>query len=135
MRKNWMVLTLVPAFLLAAVIGCQKTTVEGTDGKKLTLTKPSDQTLRQNGTNEIRIAIKRENFRDAVTVRFDNLPEGVQVLDTDKKIGPSDTTANFTLKADDKARLVDNHEVKVTAEGPDGMKATETFKLAVKERS
>src|SRR5262245_45024849 len=135
MLKRWLTVALVPAFLLAALVGCESRTVEGPGGKKLTLSKPADQTLRQGGTNDVRISITRDNFRDAVTVRFENLPEGVQVMDRDKKIAAEDKSGTFTLKADDTAPPVENHEVKVTAEGPDGMKVTEPFKLTVKPRS
>lgn len=135
MLKRCLTVALVPAFLLAALVGCESRTVEGPGGKKLTLSQPANQTLRQGGTNDVLITINRDNFRDAVTVRFENLPEGVQLLDRDKKIAAGDSRATFTLKADDTAPPVENHEVKVTVEGPDDMKVTEPFKITVKPRS
>jgi len=123
------------AAFLALALGCQQTSVEGPGGKKLTVVKPADQTLRRGETNQITLTINRDNFRDPVDVKFENLPKGVQVQDKDKKIATGDNTATFTLVADASADLVENHEVKVSATGPDGMKVTETFRLSVKEKS
>ncbi len=133
MLKKWLTVALVPAFLVVAVVGCQQTSDTGPGGKKLTLTKPADQTIRQGETNQVRVAINRDNFRDAVNVRFENLPEGVKLMDNDTKIAASDNSANFTLKAEENAP-VGEHLAKVTVEGPNGMKVTDTFKITVKER-
>jgi len=121
---------------LAVIVwgGCKQTSVEGPSGKKLTLTKPADQTLKRGEPNQVKVSINRDNFRDAVTVSFEDLPQGVQVQDKDKKIAPEETSAVFTFQADPKADLVANHNVKVTATGPDGMKVTEMFKLTVKDK-
>jgi hypothetical protein len=123
------------AVVALTVGGCAKTTVTGPGGKKLTLTRPTDQTIRQGETDEVKIMINRDNFRDAVTVKFENLPKGVQVADADKKIGAEDSSATFTLKADDTAEAVDKHKVNVVVEGPDGMKATESFNLTVRPKA
>jgi hypothetical protein len=122
------------ACLMLGVAGCERVTVEGPGNKKLTLTKPSDQTIKQGETDSIKVNISREKFRDAVAVRFDSLPAGVEIQDKDKKIGAEDSSATFTIKAAPDAKLVENQEAKVTVEGPDGMKATETFKITVKAR-
>jgi hypothetical protein len=61
------------------------------------------------------------------------LPRGVEAVDA-----PLTTTADrveLILRADDDADLVRGHEVKVTAHGPDGISATETLKISVRERS
>lgn len=123
------------ACLVFGVAGCEKTSVEGPGNKKLTLTKPSNQTIKQGDTDSIKLNISREKFRDAVSVHFDNLPAGVEIQDKDKKIGAEDSSATFTLKAAPDAKLVENQEARVTVEGPDGMKATETFKITVKSKS
>ncbi len=76
----------------------------------------------------------RKNFDEPVDVKFDELPTGVEVEERSAKIAKGETTAKFILKASDKAKLVENQEAKVTVSGPDGMKATETFKVTVKEK-
>jgi hypothetical protein len=131
---SWCIACCGLAITLMASGGCKKTTVEGPDGKKLTLTKPADQTLKRSGTEDIKVMISREKFRDAVAVKFENLPEGVTVQDKDKQIAAEETSATFTLKADEKAALVSGHEAKVTVTGPNGMQATESFKITVKEK-
>jgi hypothetical protein len=133
--KKVLSLTAAAAALLVFIGGCQKTTVEGPSGKKLTLVKPADQTVKRGETNEVLVVVTRDNFRDPVEVKFENLPAGVQVLDAANKIATEDKTAKYTLKAEPNAALVDNHEVKVTVIGPDGMKATESFRLSVKDKS
>jgi len=121
---------------LAVVVwgGCKQTAVEGPSGKKLTLMKPADQSIKRGETNQVKVSINRDNFRDAVSIMFEDLPNGVQVQDKDKKIAPEETSATFTLVADPKADLVTNHNVKVTASATDGMKVTEVFKVTVKEK-
>src|SRR5262245_12541868 len=123
--------TAAAAMLL--IVGCQKSTVEGPSGKKLTIVKPADQTVKRGDTNQVTVAIGRDNFKDAVAIQFDNLPNGVSVEEKEKKIPGDDKVATFTLKADPEAALVSNHEAKVTAVGPDGMKVTESFKITVKD--
>lgn len=115
--------------------GCKHSTVEGTGGKKLTLVKPANQTIKRGDTNQVTVGVTRSNFSDDVTISFDNLPQGVSVVDKEKKIAGSDNTATYTLKADANAALVTNHEVKVTASGPDGMKVTESFTLTVQDNA
>jgi hypothetical protein len=122
------------AFAVIVWGGCKHAAVEGPSGKKLTLTKPADQTLKRGQTNQVKVMINRDNFRDPVTIDFENLPKGVSVQDKDKKIAAEDNSANFTLVADANADLVTNHEVRVTATGPDGMKVSEAFRVSVKEK-
>lgn len=120
------------ACVVVGTVGCEKATVEGPGGKKLSVTKPSDQSVKQGDTDSVKVSISRTNFRDAVTVRFDNLPQGVEIQDKDKKIPAEETSATFTLKAAPDAKIVENHEAKVTVTGPDGMSASEPFKVTVK---
>jgi len=119
---------------LVAMAGCQKTTVEGPEGKKLTVIKPVDQTIKQGEADKVMVKISRANFRDAVTVRFEELPAGVKVQDKDAKIAAGDSTATFTLQAEPNAPPVDKHQAVVTVEGPDGMKASERFQVTIKTK-
>ena len=120
--------------LLVAVFGCEQTTVEGTGGRKLTLSQPSSQTLKRGETNTISISITRASFSNPVEVKFSNLPKGVSVVE-DKKIGTDQNSGTYTLHAAPDADLVANHVAKVTVEGPDGMTATETFQITVKDKN
>lgn len=123
------------AIAMGLALGCGKTTVEGPDGKKLTIVKPADQTVARGDTNGVQVMISRGNFRDPVSIKFENLPEGIKVQDKDLKIAAGDNSATFTLKADENAALVANHEVKVIVTGPNNMQATETFKITVKDKT
>lgn len=132
MKLRVSVCTLLATILVVA--GCQKATVEGPSGKKLTLIKPANQTIKQGDTDKVTVRVNRDNFRDAVTVHFDQLPQGIKVQDQDTTIPAGDSLATFTLKAEPNAPPVDKHETSVTAEGPDGMKVTERFQISVKEK-
>jgi hypothetical protein len=128
---------LIPFAALVAIfalVGCEKSTVEGPAGKKLTLSKPADQTLKRGETNAVKVSISRSNFRDPVQVKFEGLPNGVTVQDLDRKINAEESSANFTLRAEPTADLVQNQEVKITVTGPDGLSVTESFKLTVKDK-
>jgi hypothetical protein len=131
------VLRAIPAVLLLGLIaGCpeQTTSVSKNADKKLTLTQPSDYTVVRGGNADVVVKIARTGFRDAVTVTFDNLPAGVEPKDKDNKIATEATSGTFALHANADAPLVTNKEVRVTVAGPDGMRATDTFKLTVKEK-
>ena len=121
--------------LLVGLGACEKTTV-GAKGKKLTLTKPADQTIRRGETNDIKISIDREDFRDAVTVHFEGLPQGVRVQDETRQIMAEDSSGTFTLRADPDAMVVKDQEVRVVVSAPGGgPTATQQFKLTVKDKS
>jgi len=125
---------LVAALFLVLMVGCQRTTVEGPGGKKLTLTKPSDQTLKRGDMHQVKVSISRTGFTDEVGVQLENLPAGVVVENKDHKIGSNESSATFNVKAEDNAGLVANQEVRVTVTGPDGMKVMEPFKITIKEK-
>jgi hypothetical protein len=122
------------SMLAAAVLGCERTTVEGPGNQKLTLHKPADQTIERGATNELKIEIDRSNFRDAVAIEFGQLPMGVRLNDTEKKVLADAETATFTLFAEPTAELVKSHRVTVTAKGSPNLQATETFELSVKDK-
>jgi hypothetical protein len=107
----------------------------GAAGKKLTIVKPADQTIKRGETNEVKITIKRDAFRDPVTVRFEGLPTGVRVQDESHQIAAEENSGTFTLKAEPDASLAKDQMVYVTVSGPDGLKTEESFKLTVKEKS
>jgi hypothetical protein len=122
------------AMLVVAVVpGCEKASVRGPAGKRLTLYKPADQTLVRGENNQVAIVISRENFGSSVKIRFENLPKGVTVVEK-KDIASDVDRAVFTLHASPNADLVSNNEVRVIAEGPEGLAVTERFLLTVKDR-
>jgi hypothetical protein len=118
-----------------AILGtaCEKTTVEGPSGKKLTLVKPANQTIARGASEKVTVMIKRTNFTEAVSIQFKDLPAGVTVVDGTTQIEQNDHT--FVLSASPTADLVGNHVASVTATGPEGLSATEQFNITVKEKS
>lgn len=121
------------ALLLTASIGCEKSTVEGPAGMRLTIVKPMDQSLKRGETNEVTVMIARENFSGDVKVTFENLPRGVTVIE-DKPIAADKSRGTWTLHASNEADLVANQAVRVTVIGPNAMAATEVFMLTVKDK-
>lgn len=121
------------AIVVAGAVGCERTSIRGASGKRLTLYKPADQTLVRGENNPIAIVISRERFSSSVKIRFENLPKGVTVVEK-KEIAPLLDRAVFTLHASPSADLVSNNEVRVVAEGPDGLAVAERFLLTVKDR-
>ncbi|HKQ48092.1 MAG TPA: hypothetical protein VJZ71_08495 [Phycisphaerae bacterium] len=130
MLRN-LALCCVSVCFLAA--GCEKTTVEGPAGKKLTLVKPMDSKIVRGSTEKVSVVVTRQNFDAPVTVRFSDLPNGVKVAEGANEIEGNERT--FVLTATDTADLVKEHTAMVTVTGPDGMSATEQFKITVQEKS
>jgi hypothetical protein len=130
MLKNLTICCISCCFL---VTGCQKTTVEGSSGKKLTLVKPTDSTVKRGSTEKVSIAVTRQNFSGAVTVKFGDLPKGITVADGGNEIEGNERT--FVLSAADNADQVSNHTATVTVTGPEGMSATEQFNITIQEKS
>ena len=127
------IVILTVASMLPLAMGCKsESTVVAKTGGKLTLEKPVDVTITRGGQAEVKITIKRENLEGPVSVQFAALPSGVTVADGDKKIVGNEGTYN--LKAADTADLGGGHQGQVTAKGPEGVSATETFKIAVKAK-
>jgi hypothetical protein len=120
------------AGLTAAVgiAGCEQVTVRGPEGKQMTICLPASVTIHRAETEILKVNIKRTKFTDAVTVTLAQLPKGVEADESSKTVETDMVT--FTLKADPMADLVHQQEVRVMAEGPDGMRATAYFKLSVK---
>ncbi len=115
-----------------AAFGCERTTVEGPEAQKLTVVKPADTTIERGSTAEVAVAIERENVAGPVTVEFSDLPDGVTVVDETAEIEGEERT--FVLQADESAALVGDQIASVTLSGPDGMTATEEFRITVRDR-
>lgn len=126
-------------FLVLAVAalaaGCGKgatTTIPAQPEKKLTLEPVSKLVVEQGGMAKADVRLTRQACPGDVSVRFDKLPRGVEVLDSDQKI-PGDAAA-FTLKAADGADLVANHVAQITASGPGGIAVSEPIEITVTEK-
>jgi hypothetical protein len=132
---KYMIANAAALALLLVMVGCDKTTVEGPGGKKLTVVQPSNQTLKRGEINEIAIKVARTNTGAPLKVEFEGLPKGVTVIEDSKKISSDQNVVNYTLHAAPDADLVQNSQAKVTVSTPDGMKATETFTITVKDRA
>jgi hypothetical protein len=130
--KRLAFLSLIPALFLLVLVGCQQTTNKD-DDKKLTVTKPSDVTLKRGDTATVTVSISRGGFQDSVDVKFEDLPKGVTVTDKELKIPKGDSSAKFTLKAADDAELSEK-TAKVIVTGTGGIKADSAFKVTVKDK-
>jgi len=118
---------------ILALAACGKSaTVSGEGGQKLTLSKPGAVTLVRGGMAKADIKIKRNNLTGDVSVKFTNLPAGVDVVDPENKIVGEE--AAYTLRASDTAALVENSEAQVTATGADKMAVTQPIAVTVKEK-
>lgn len=131
--------TLLAAFAFAAVAltavsltACSKSaTVEGEGTGKLTLVKPGNVTLHRGGMAKADIKIKRQDLLGDVTIRFSNLPSGVDVVETDSRIVGD--AGSYTLRASETADLVENYAVEVTATaGPGSIAVSQPMNVSVK---
>jgi len=128
---KWMSLV-VAAALAVGLVGCGGSNTAQTDDGKLTVTKPSDTTLKVGEDKTITVGIKRPDTAEDVTVSLSNLPSGVSVDKNDLKVAKGGTKAEFILKADKDAKEVENHVVTVASKYKDTT-AKEEFKLSVKK--
>jgi len=120
--------------IVGLAAGCEKSTVQGDAGKKLTLVKPLDQSIVRGETEKVSVVVTRKNFEGPVMVRFDDLPRGVSLVDTATSINGNENEKVFVLKASTDADLVKNHTATVTATGPDSMSVTEKFEITIKDK-
>jgi hypothetical protein len=130
MKTRISVAVLVGLVLVVAA-GCQETGVKGPEGKSMTLTVPMAVTLHRGTTSVVQIGLKRQNMNEGVQVSIADLPRGVKAKESSMNVETD--SATFILQADKDADLVANQTVAVMMEGPDGMRATEHFRLTVKE--
>lgn len=129
-------LKILPVILVVAVVAaCSTSKVSGPDGASLTLVRPSNQTLEPGETNKISIAVMRSNFDGAVPISFSGLPSGIRVVERDLSIPADDSIRTFTFYADPSVAPVVDQIVRVRAEGPGGIAATETFLVTVQRGS
>jgi hypothetical protein len=100
----------------------------------MALVEPADQTVKQGESGRVPIAVTRESFTGPVEIRFENLPRGVSVAESDTVIPAGDNLRSFTLVAAADAAPVKNHQVIVRATGSTDLRSTEVFELTVAAR-
>jgi hypothetical protein len=112
-------LTLSSFVVVFGLAGCGETvTTRDTEtGRKLSLTVPNDVSLEQGESETFKVSINRDNFNEAVTVEFENLPAGVKVVEEARTIPAGSKAVEFTLQAERDAQPVNNHPVRVKASG------------------
>jgi hypothetical protein len=124
---------LVLCALGLATFGCKKSaTVEGEGAQRLTLKQPSAVTLHRGGTATTDVEITRHGITGEVTVKFDNLPKGVDVVDASNRI--IGDRATYTLRASDTADLVEKSVAQVTASTSAGPSVSQNLDVTVKEK-
>jgi hypothetical protein len=137
-------LTMAAVAALALVVGCNKTTTvvsdkggkpdtAGNTTRTLTVTEDQSVSITKGQTAQVKVSIKRENFTDPVTVKLENLPTGVKVVDEAALKIPSDKTdTSITLKAEDNAAVVSDQKAMMVVTGPGDLKSTGSLKVTVK---
>lgn len=127
--------------LALAAFGCQETTSTGPatktnasgnpEVKKLSLEAATSQTIKQGATDDLSIKIKRDNFDDPVTIRLNDLPEGVEVVGKEAVIPSGQNSIKVQLKAAPDA-AVGEHKIKIDAQAPGLANNEQTLTLTVK---
>jgi hypothetical protein len=100
----------------------------------LNMTDPKDTAIKAGDTATVTVKITRDKFDDDVVIKFDDLPQGVTVVDGAKQsIGKGSSEKNYTLKAELDAPGKEGQVVKVHASFG-ALKAEGSFKLNVKSK-
>ena len=129
-------LSFAAAIVLVGTIGCsgeKKESPGGAGGEKLKLTGPGNTSIEQGESKKISVSIKREKFEDPVDLKFEDLPKGVTIEESDLKFEKGATKKEFTLKADAKATPVEG-KAKVSASGAGEKAGPAEFTVTVKEK-
>lgn len=142
--------TLVASLVLGLVAftGCNKGTEGGPGATNasnksglgqaedtFSLTVPTlSTTLKQGESKVVDLGIKRgKNFDQDVTLKFDNVPQGVTIDPRSPAIKHGDNEAKVTVKAAEDAAVGD-FTVKVTGHPTKGAGATNELKLTIQKK-
>jgi len=132
--KKFTLWAAIPAAFLLCLAGCGGGNTQQNPGsnEKLTLEKPSDETVKVGDSAKVTVKIKRKDFGGPVEITFSDIPEGITIDPASAKLSGSDDSSTFTLKAGNNAKVGD-HTVKVTAKA-ESMNPSQTFKVTVKDK-
>jgi len=113
-----------------------KTSMGGPAEETFMLNVPSLATkLKQGESKTVTISLKRgTNFDEDVTLKFDDVPQGVTIEPTNPKIARSEKETQLTIKAA-KDAAVGNFTIKVSGEPTRGKPATNTLNVTVDKAS
>lgn len=117
--------------LLGAGVGCDRATVQGARGAKLTITAPGAKTLERGKMTDVNVSVGREELSGPVEITVSQLPAGVNAVKPSFQIPSTEREATFTLHADPNADLVTNHRALVTASAGD-VKVSEQLEITIK---
>ncbi|MGE3809387.1 MAG: hypothetical protein AB7K24_32385 [Gemmataceae bacterium] len=123
--------------LSVALIGCSKESaqVEGKGGKKLELTGPSKTDVTQGETAKITIKVDRKEFKGPVDLEVSQLPEGITVLENEKRIVEGKDSVELTLKATPEAPPVAGHKAQVAAKAGEMKVGPIAFEIDVEKKN
>lgn len=130
MLKHMLTTTLAASALV--LTACASTTSTGGDGARLTLVEPADQTLVRGETNDLAILIRRSNHSGPLALDFDDLPDGIEVVQEDPRVDDGGSMATVTLYAEPDADLTEGHPVRVTARAENGLEVSEWFEISIR---
>lgn len=128
------------AFGLIGAVGCeQKSTTSPNPNnpnapRKLTITTKSSQTITQDKTDEMDVAIMRKEFNGPVEIEVKDLPAKVTLETKDLTIPEGKNTLTLTLKAAPDAPPVTDHVFHVIAKAKEVESVTADVKLTVKAK-
>jgi hypothetical protein len=113
----------------------EKAPLVGEGKNKFDLSPPTFAThLKQGEAKEVKIGIKRgEGFDKDVTLKFKDVPEGVEITPSVPAIKHGDKEAVLTVKASDTAAIGD-FKVKVIGHPTAGPDAADTLELKIDKK-
>lgn len=107
---------LLVGLALVTLLGCQQIITDPPHDASVSMTIPQSVTIQQGKTQNVTVAVHRYNYTQPVTVSLSELPEGVSAKESSLSV--TGDSATFVLTAGAKAKLVANHPVTVSIEGP-----------------
>jgi len=117
------------------MVGCnrQEAVVSGKNNEGLTLNLPKTETITAGDTAPVKLSITRKEFDGPVTIKFEQLPTGVTLVESDLTIPKGVTEKTFTLKAADNA-TGKGHAIKVSASAESMTAGPMEFVLNIKDK-
>ena len=130
----------VLALSVAGIVGCEKKsgTAPSVDPnqpgavRKLTIMASGDHTITQNETDDVKITVTRDNFKEAVTIEVTNLPTGISVDSKDMTIPADQNMITIRLKATADAPATKDATFHIVGKSKDITSAAMNLKLTVK---